>query len=350
MVVDGAMDGEMFTAYAEAILAPTLAPGDIVILDNLPAHKVTGARAAIEAKRAFMLFLPPYSPDFSFCPRTWWKFLPRRLGVPVVTHYFSWFGSSGPTNVRKLVMPTGAAYQGGVEPAPLARAGPDWAEGDRSLLPEFPHRPQADRVGYRRLHRPGPWGQQLALFNTPTDWHCLQPIHIYEAATVKPVAVLLRPGKRLSGEEAARVLRHLIRRIRANRPPVTITLRGDGYYGTPEVMGTLEAMGCLYFLNRQRVADIGQRRGAQQILADGQIGDLVVVSAGIQHECVVACAAGQRVVTGAADQDIVPGIALEHVGPASPAIESFPAPSQRASSEAPVAMVSSEAPAWIVSL
>jgi transposase len=65
MVVDGAMDGEMFTAYAETILAPTLAPGDIVILDNLPAHKVTGARAAIEARGAFLLFLPPYSPDFN---------------------------------------------------------------------------------------------------------------------------------------------------------------------------------------------------------------------------------------------------------------------------------------------
>ena len=65
MVVDGAMDGEMFTAYAETILAQTLAPGDIVILDNLPAHKVTGARAAIEARGAFMLFLPPYSPDFN---------------------------------------------------------------------------------------------------------------------------------------------------------------------------------------------------------------------------------------------------------------------------------------------
>ena len=65
MVVDGAMNGEMFTAYTEIVLAPTLAPGDIVILDNLPAHKVTGARTAIEAKGAFMLFLPPYSPDFN---------------------------------------------------------------------------------------------------------------------------------------------------------------------------------------------------------------------------------------------------------------------------------------------
>ena len=65
MVVDGAMDGEMFTAYAETILAPTLNEGDIVILDNLPAHKVSGTRAAIEAVGASMLFLPPYSPDFN---------------------------------------------------------------------------------------------------------------------------------------------------------------------------------------------------------------------------------------------------------------------------------------------
>ncbi|MEO1494052.1 MAG: transposase, partial [Pseudomonadota bacterium] len=65
MVVDGAMDGELFKAYAEKILAPTLNEGDIVILDNLPAHKVSGARNAIEARGAKMLFLPPYSPDFN---------------------------------------------------------------------------------------------------------------------------------------------------------------------------------------------------------------------------------------------------------------------------------------------
>ena len=55
----------MFTAYAETILAPNLSEADIVILDNLPAHKVSGARAAIEARGAKMLFLPPYSPDFN---------------------------------------------------------------------------------------------------------------------------------------------------------------------------------------------------------------------------------------------------------------------------------------------
>ena len=65
MIVDGAMNGDAFTAYAETFLAPTLAPGDIVILDNLPAHKVSAARAAIERAGASLMFLPPYSPDFN---------------------------------------------------------------------------------------------------------------------------------------------------------------------------------------------------------------------------------------------------------------------------------------------
>jgi transposase len=65
LVLDSPMDGECFTAYAEQILAPTLKAGDIVILDNLPSHKVSGARQAIEATGAKMLFLPPYSPDFN---------------------------------------------------------------------------------------------------------------------------------------------------------------------------------------------------------------------------------------------------------------------------------------------
>ncbi len=65
MVIEGAMNGEAFTAYAETLLAPTLHPGDIVIMDNLPAHKVSGARAAIERAGAMLLFLPPYSPDFN---------------------------------------------------------------------------------------------------------------------------------------------------------------------------------------------------------------------------------------------------------------------------------------------
>jgi transposase len=65
MVIDGAMNGNAFTAYAVHFLAPTLAPGDIVIMDNLPAHKVASAREAIENAGARLLFLPPYSPDFN---------------------------------------------------------------------------------------------------------------------------------------------------------------------------------------------------------------------------------------------------------------------------------------------
>ncbi len=89
-------------------------------------------------------------------------------------------------------------------------------------------------------------GQQLALFNAHYDEYCFQPIHIFEAATGKPVLSLLRPGKRPSGKEAARILMHVINRIRRNWPRVGITVRGDGHYGTPEVMELLENQGCGY--------------------------------------------------------------------------------------------------------
>ena len=91
-------------------------------------------------------------------------------------------------------------------------------------------------------------GQQLSLFNSHAGGYCFQPIHIYEAATQKPVCFLLRPGKRPSGEEAAQVLRHVIGRIRSNWPRVEIIVRGDGHYGTPQVMDLLEAQGCGYIL------------------------------------------------------------------------------------------------------
>jgi transposase len=65
LVIDGAMNGETFRAYIEQFLAPTLAPGDIVIMDNLPSHKVTGVRDAIEARGASLIYLPPYSPDLN---------------------------------------------------------------------------------------------------------------------------------------------------------------------------------------------------------------------------------------------------------------------------------------------
>lgn len=64
-VIDGPMNGNAFLAYVEQILAPTLEPGDIVVLDNLSAHKIRGVREAIEGVGARLLYLPPYSPDFN---------------------------------------------------------------------------------------------------------------------------------------------------------------------------------------------------------------------------------------------------------------------------------------------
>jgi transposase len=63
MVLDGAINGRAFLAYVEQFLAPTLAPGDIVVADNLASHKVAGVRDAIEARGAELMFLPAYSPD-----------------------------------------------------------------------------------------------------------------------------------------------------------------------------------------------------------------------------------------------------------------------------------------------
>ena len=65
MLLEGAMDGAAFRAYVEQVLVPELNPGDIVVMDNLPAHKVSGVREAIEAAGARLLYLPPYSPDFN---------------------------------------------------------------------------------------------------------------------------------------------------------------------------------------------------------------------------------------------------------------------------------------------
>jgi transposase len=65
LVLDGAINGDAFRAYVEQFLAPTLAPGDIVVMDNLSSHKVDGVRQAIERAGASLLYLPPYSPDLN---------------------------------------------------------------------------------------------------------------------------------------------------------------------------------------------------------------------------------------------------------------------------------------------
>lgn len=74
MVLDGPLDGEAFVLYVRQFLCPTLTPGDVVIADNLPSHKVAGVKAAIEATGASLRYLPPYSPDFNPIERFFSKF------------------------------------------------------------------------------------------------------------------------------------------------------------------------------------------------------------------------------------------------------------------------------------
>jgi len=65
LTVEGAINGSLFRAWVEQHLAPTLRPGDVVVMDNLSSHKVTGVRQAIEAVGAELRYLPPYSPDLN---------------------------------------------------------------------------------------------------------------------------------------------------------------------------------------------------------------------------------------------------------------------------------------------
>ena len=74
LVVDGAINGEVFRRYVEQHLVPTLATDDVVVMDNLNAHKVAGVREAIEAVGARLLYLPPYSPDFNPIEQVFAKF------------------------------------------------------------------------------------------------------------------------------------------------------------------------------------------------------------------------------------------------------------------------------------
>src|ERR687889_1803524 len=100
-------------------------------------------------------------------------------------------------------------------------------------------------------------GQQLSLWNAYYDSRCFLPIHIYEATSGKPVAVILRPGKTPQGAEVALILRHVIGRIRARWPAVDIMVRGDSHYGRPEAMAWCE---------RQRVGYIFGLAGNKVLL------------------------------------------------------------------------------------
>ncbi len=73
MTVNGAVDGEVFLSYVREVLVPTLSEGDIVVMDNLRAHKVAGVAEAIEARGARLEYLPPYSPDLNPIEKCWSK-------------------------------------------------------------------------------------------------------------------------------------------------------------------------------------------------------------------------------------------------------------------------------------
>jgi hypothetical protein len=88
--------------------------------------------------------------------------------------------------------------------------------------------------------------QQLSLFNAHYDEYCFLPIHVYDTATGRPVAMVLRPGKTPSGVEVRAHIRRLHRRIQAQWPTTQITIRGDGHYARPEAMDFCEAHGIHY--------------------------------------------------------------------------------------------------------
>jgi transposase len=90
MVVDGAMTGEMFLAYVEQCLVPTLKCNDIVVMDNFRSHKVAGVREAIESVRATVRYLPKYSPDLNpiELPYSKFKALLRKVAARTVPRLY----------------------------------------------------------------------------------------------------------------------------------------------------------------------------------------------------------------------------------------------------------------------
>jgi transposase len=73
MTIEEATDGDIFLAYVEQVLCPALRPRDVVIMDNLSAHKVAGVRELIQAAGAELIYLPPYSPDLNPIEKAWAK-------------------------------------------------------------------------------------------------------------------------------------------------------------------------------------------------------------------------------------------------------------------------------------
>jgi len=116
MVLDGPMNGIAFRAYVERMLVPSLQPGDIVVMDNLPAHRCVGVRDAIEAVGAWLHDVPPYSPDFNPIETAFTKMKAHLRRVVARTIDDLW---DAIRNARPLFLPTECANfftEAGYEP------------------------------------------------------------------------------------------------------------------------------------------------------------------------------------------------------------------------------------------
>jgi transposase len=96
LVIDGAVNGDLFVAYVEQQLVPSLRPGDVVVMDNLSSHKRKGVREAIEAAGCRLLYLPPYSPDLNPIEQAFSKLkgLLRKAGRRTVDGLWSFLGGA----------------------------------------------------------------------------------------------------------------------------------------------------------------------------------------------------------------------------------------------------------------
>ena len=94
--IDAAMDGEIFATYVERVLVPALRAGDVVVMDNLPAHKRPHVKELVESAGAAVLYLPPYSPDFNPIEMIWSKVkrLLRSIAARTVDALHDAFGAA----------------------------------------------------------------------------------------------------------------------------------------------------------------------------------------------------------------------------------------------------------------
>jgi transposase len=106
LVIDGAVNGDLFVAYVEQRLVPSLRPGDVVVMDNLSGHKRARVRQAIEAVGCVLLYLPPYSPDLNPIEQAFAKLkaLLRKAGERTVEGLWAFLGGAldlfGPDECR----------------------------------------------------------------------------------------------------------------------------------------------------------------------------------------------------------------------------------------------------------